>query len=337
MIDSVHLINFQKWIDKRIEFGPGVNVIVGESRRGKSSIFRALLFTLLNESKKMNFVNWDAKFAEVIVQINESVVTRRKNMTGTKNEYEIDELPLKAFGLDVPAEVQNITRIDEINVERQHDDYFLISLKPGPLGSYFNQLVGLESIDEAFAKSSSLQSETTAKLKAKKEQLIEIDEQRNQLSYLEAGSAAFSQLTTLKEDAAVITGRRDSIADKIAEIKEIEEAFDFNVEELLRQAGKLKSESNEVESKSEEITGLKKLIEQYPADINLGNIEELIATAMKLKEEEKRLDFIDDRIKEFNRLQDENYNIEMELTASLEELFKLSPKCPFCGGKWNEN
>ena len=40
-------------------------------------------------------MNWDAKFAEVIVDINGSVVTRRKG--NNLNEYEIDGMLLKAF------------------------------------------------------------------------------------------------------------------------------------------------------------------------------------------------------------------------------------------------
>ena len=42
MIEAVEIINFQPHENTVLEFAPGVNVIKGQSRSGKSSIIRSL-------------------------------------------------------------------------------------------------------------------------------------------------------------------------------------------------------------------------------------------------------------------------------------------------------
>lgn len=332
MINSVHLKNFQCHVDRTIEFDPGINIIVGESRKGKSAIFRALLFALLNESKKTNIVNWDAKFAEVTVGINNSIIVRTKG--ATRNEYKIDDMLLKAFGVDVPDEVKKITKIDEINVERQHDPYFLISETAGNLGKYFNELVGLDCIDEAFVKSTAIQSDTTGKLKAKKEQLDELMQKKEQLSFLEGCSGAFDRLLDVNKELEGITIAEREIADYIAGIAKYEAEFDYDVEDLLFRHNELKLKAEELETSRDGFSAWSLLVSRFPETVDLGNIDEILASAKAAKELRTKVLALEDLVANEIESRWIHHDIEQELICKIEELKKLSPTCPTCGGKW---
>lgn len=332
MINSIHLKNFQCHVDRTIEFDPGINIIVGESRKGKSAIFRALLFALLNESKKTNIVNWNAKFAEVTVGINSSTIVRTKG--ATRNEYKIDDMLLKAFGVDVPDEIKKITKIDEINVERQHDPYFLISETAGNLGKYFNELVGLDCIDEAFVKSTAIQSDTTSKLKAKKEQLDELAQKKDELSYLEDCSVAFDSLVSAKKEIDNITIAEGEIALYLAGIAKFEAEFDYDVEDLLYCHNELKLKAEELETSRDGFSAWSLLISRFPENIDLGNIDEILASAKAGKELRTKVLALEDLLVDEDERWSLDHDLEQELIYKMEELKKLSPTCPTCGGKW---
>jgi DNA repair exonuclease SbcCD ATPase subunit len=332
MIKSIHLKNFQCHVDRTIEFDPGINIIVGESRKGKSAIFRAMLFALLNESKKTNIVNWDAKFAEVTVDINGSTIVRTKGTT--RNEYKIDDLLLKAFGVDVPEEIKKITKIDEINVERQHDPYFLISETAGNLGKYFNELVGLDCIDEAFVKSTTIQSDTTSKLKAKKEQLDELAVKRDELLYLEDCSAAFDRVLSAAKELDGITIAEKEIALYCAGMAKYEAEFDYDTEDLFFRHNMLRQAAEKLNQGVDAYREFEQLITRFPETVELGNIEEIIARAKENKELRKKVMAIDDLVTDEEERAETDYELEQELIYKIKDLQKISPTCPTCGGKW---
>lgn len=333
MINKIQLNNFQKHKSKEITFDPGVNVIIGESRAGKSSVFRALLFALLNESKRTNIVNWDAKFAEVIVDINGSVVTRRKG--NNLNEYEIDGMLLKAFGVGVPDEVSEVILIDDINIERQHDSYFLISKTAGDLGKYFNQLVGLEEIDECFATTSQMQTKVNNDLKYKNEQANEYKEKMDELSFLpDCGNilkALQGNMTTaVKAEEDIV-----NIENIIYELEEIAKNDIVGLKNIESRFSEIQEFREEIKNTAVRLYSIEELLEGYPEeDIELGNIDEIMAVADKIIQDEDWLKSISSLVSEVKDFKEQEIIIDKELEKFLVELKKISRNCPTCGGTW---
>ena len=71
------------------------------------------------------------------------------------NGYEINGKTLKAIGTGVPDEVKDFFGISDINIQRQHDLPFLISLPGSQVSAYLNRVVGIEEIDRYLTASTS--------------------------------------------------------------------------------------------------------------------------------------------------------------------------------------
>lgn len=146
MLEKLKLLNFQGHIDSTLEFSKGVNVIIGESDEGKSSIIRAIEYLGLNSPSKNNYKNRKCKdkdLMQIAGTFNGTLVTRLKSKT--INQYQInDEKPFKALKTELPDEVQQIMNLKDINIQSQSDAYFMLNLTPGQVAKKINKVVNLE-------------------------------------------------------------------------------------------------------------------------------------------------------------------------------------------------
>ena len=148
MIQKLTLKNFEAHKDTLIDFENGVTIIKGNSNAGKSSLFRALRFVLLNEPGGEDFINFTENETEVTLQYNNHIVTRAKARGNKRNEYIVDGKVLKAFGQGVPDEVKQVFGLSEINYEWQFDKRpFLLAETGGYIAGKLNEIVNLDLID----------------------------------------------------------------------------------------------------------------------------------------------------------------------------------------------
>ena len=132
---------------------PGFNVIAGDSDAGKSSFIHAIELLLLNRMygkspKWETYKSWFPGTKETLVVSEfEDVVVQRRRATGV-NAYQIDDQkPLDPVNKDQPIQVLEATRMGKINLQNQHEKYFLLQETSGTVASYLNELVGLQIID----------------------------------------------------------------------------------------------------------------------------------------------------------------------------------------------
>lgn len=146
MLEKLELTNFQGHIHSVLEFSKGVNVIIGESDEGKSSIIRAIEYLGLNSPSKNNYKNRKCKdkdLMQIAGTFNGTLVKRLKSKT--INQYQInDEKPFKAIKTELPNEVQQIMNLKDINIQSQSDAYFMLNLTPGQVAKKINKVVNLE-------------------------------------------------------------------------------------------------------------------------------------------------------------------------------------------------
>jgi len=94
MIKNIRIINFQSHQNSFLKFDSGVNIIVGESDRGKSAIIRALRWLIWNRPTGDDFrSNWGGD-TEVTIEINDEVFITRKK-TKSFNGYIVKSLGKK--------------------------------------------------------------------------------------------------------------------------------------------------------------------------------------------------------------------------------------------------
>ncbi len=148
MLNSLTLKNFQAHVDSYLEFSPGVNVIIGESDEGKSSIIRAIQYLTQNRPTRNNFKHRYTKDPMHIIGVfddNKIVRTKSKAI----NTYTINNgEPFKALKTEVPDEVSAIIKMTSTNIQSQDDAYYMLSMKPGQIAKKINKVVDLDIMHE---------------------------------------------------------------------------------------------------------------------------------------------------------------------------------------------
>jgi DNA repair protein SbcC/Rad50 len=153
MIKNIRIQNIQSHDDSYLEFDPGVNIIIGNTDSGKSAIIRALRWVIWNRPSGDSLRSrWGGK-SSVEIETETGSVTRSKDK---KDEYLVNiagqtPLSLSAFGTSVPEEINQVLNINEINLQEQLDNHFLLGKgwTPGSVAAHFNKAANISKIDSA--------------------------------------------------------------------------------------------------------------------------------------------------------------------------------------------
>ena len=149
MIRKVAIQNFQIHKQTELEFKEGMNVIAGSSDNGKSSIIRAIRWVLMNRPTGFAFHTHGAKDDTAVAMVfgDYECVTRQK---GEKNSggYHHRGKTYAALRTDVPPEIERVLNLSEINIQSQHDPYFLLQDSPGEVAKKLNVVAGLGIIGD---------------------------------------------------------------------------------------------------------------------------------------------------------------------------------------------
>lgn len=156
MIEHIRLENFQSHRESEIELGAGLNVVVGSSDSGKTSILRALNMVMWNKPSGESLIShWAKRTGKVVsdlvvrVKVDGKWIERRR---GKGNSYALDVDSFKAMGSDVPEPIEKFLNMSEVNVQNQHDSVFLLSKSGGEIGRQLNRVVHLDKIDAAISE-----------------------------------------------------------------------------------------------------------------------------------------------------------------------------------------
>lgn len=130
--------------DLTIELKPGVNVIVGESESGKSTLIRAL-YLLADNSPRGGEKLYQSDLTDdpLFIQIKDNL---GNTIQRTKNKYFVNKgKALRAFGSGVPSPVKRILNFREINWQRQFAPKpFLLFDTGGGAAKQLNEFTGLK-------------------------------------------------------------------------------------------------------------------------------------------------------------------------------------------------
>jgi len=149
MIKSIKIKNFQSHRNTELVFDKGLNVIIGPTDSGKTAIIRAFKWLITNRPGGDEFRSYWGGDTEVSILADEKIISRYK--TNSENGYSLNETIFKAFGQDVPEEIQKALRMNEVNLQQQMDSPFLLSETPGAVALHFNKVAKLDKIDKALS------------------------------------------------------------------------------------------------------------------------------------------------------------------------------------------
>lgn len=233
MIKSIGLVNFLSHKETYVEFVPGLNVIAGDSDKGKSSVLRGITWVAKDKPSGDAIKNWDAGKKESVavemVLINpttgseESVIKER---IGSTSSYTLSTLPepLGVVGKDVPTEVLNMLNLAPLNFKGQHEQYAL-DISPGKLAKMINELVGLSIIDVSLKNLNTKIVKLKTLADAYSTDIERYNQDIDKLSYLEQMDADISELEQLEK-----TKREYTV--KVSELSKIIENIEASTKEL---------------------------------------------------------------------------------------------------------
>jgi exonuclease SbcC len=248
VIESLTLKNFQSHAESSLEFSSGVNVILGDTDSGKTSILRAINWVVTNRPRGSSFIRKGKKSCSVLVQTKTGSVERQKK--SSFNGYKIKTLESEgAFtevGTSVPQEVMPVICLGEINTQSQLSSHFLVGMSAGNISKSLSELLGFEFADglASLVKSGSTQvskdvsrlSEETSSLdlklnvlKRKLEAKDKVEESKkifNTLNEIAVNSSTLEMLLSTYKDANSKLKRANLILSKLGLVDSILTKFD---------------------------------------------------------------------------------------------------------------
>ncbi len=350
MINEIEITGFQSHKSTTIQFDKGVNVIIGSNDSGKSAIFRALSWVFQNRPLGEAFKNWDFPKGEPVtvgIDFGENWIIKRRSKG--KNIYETEEQTIEALKTDLPEEVTNVTKISEINLQSQHDRYFLLQDSPGEVAKKFNEIVGLDIIDVLFRRlNSSILSLRNADSEYE-HKINELDTQISERAYLDGIKPEIEKLETLVNTQESLEKESNSLKTLIEKLKAInEEIENAGVDDALEEKVCSLIVITEGYSKKRVLTNrLSSIVSAYKKNeqslndttewLNIEspvmNIKKMFDKGNSLADEQKGLNsFVEDYKGIEKRLSEKEKELE-SFTNKHKALLKKAGVCPLCGSK----
>ena len=152
MIKSMMARYFEGHHLSKLEFHPGVNVIIGTSDHGKSSLIRALKWCMFNEPRGSDFCNWDVnRETSVKLEFDDGTSVSRFRTRTSAGGYRFRSEDLTSFTSGVPLEVSDAMCLGPINLMEQDDAVFLLASTGGQVSRLLNECAGLETMDRSLS------------------------------------------------------------------------------------------------------------------------------------------------------------------------------------------
>ena len=239
-IKKVELHNFQSHEYTEMEFDRGLNVILGNSDVGKTTILRAIKWALYNEPKGDYFIRQGEKDVSCKVTFSNGVVVERLK-TPSKNSYFLvdasgNEMRFEGFGIDVPKEITDVTNMYKVsldnsnnktilNIAEQLDGPFLLNDQASLRASAIGRLIGVNYVDDALrtvVRDNKRTNQEIVELIKNKEDL---KKQLDEFSYIKEYKEKFEKITRIRN-------KIKTLQDRLELISKIKENLDKNRIEL---------------------------------------------------------------------------------------------------------
>lgn len=264
-IKRIIIDNFQSHEHSELDFELGLNIIVGQSDKGKSAIIRALKWVLYNEPRGSDFIRFGANECSVTIITGDNYTVTRKRK-GNKNIYVVinpdnEKHEFENFGNDVPLEVIQATGINRIkldtdsdsklNLNEQLDPPFLLSETGTLRAKTIGRIVNTNIIDAAERDIMKDITNNNALIKSLERQLLDINEELNGYSDIEKQEKNIKKIDILFEKFSLVNSTVEKLKDFQIKINSINQNIDDNNVTLknLKNTSTLSDKLNELKEK----------------------------------------------------------------------------------------
>ena len=334
MIERLQIQGYQRHTKLRVAFDPHTNTIVGPTDAGKSSILRAIRWVVTNKPDGIENINWDTDTAKVTLWANGHKVTRTRG-PGI-NSYELDGKVYKAFGSDVPPDIQTALNLGPVNFQFQDDLSFWFHDTPGQVSRNLNSIVNLTDIDTILSNLASRARTANTAFELAVERDKKAKEAYRGLAYTKALCNDFDVV----EGAAYHAIRMQGVAEALNGLLTRIQAARDTQQAATKQARKgavVVALGATAQSKQRAYTGLAGLLAkiatatkaaQLPT-YNLSNLTTALRTYKQAKQELAALDSLLSKATRHKEHAKEQTTHKAEAEETLRK--ESGGKCPICG------
>lgn len=236
-ITSVTLKNFQAHKDTTVQFDRGLNIIVGESNNGKTSILRGILWAIDNQPLGNDFIMAGENDCSVTINFSDGTYIKRGRTVKDTGYYEIRYIDdngkyidqtYRGFTNAVPVEVANVHQMPKVNITKdiethlnvlsQLDGPFLLTESPLVKASAIGRITGTHVIDAAIKESNKTIQSNRKLVKSYSEDLQQKENECKQLPDIKSMEAFTKKYAYIVK---YITKLNDSVIKINADLQQI--------------------------------------------------------------------------------------------------------------------
>jgi exonuclease SbcC len=243
-ISKVILNNFQSHSHTEIELDEGLNIIVGESNNGKTSILRGIMWVIDNQPLGTDFIMAGQNDCSVRIEYSDGTFIERGRTLKDTGYYKIryidengnlQDEEYRGFTNAVPVEVANVHQMPKVNITKdiethlnvlsQLDAPFLLTESPLVKASAIGRITGTHVVDAAIKDSNKTIQGNNKTIKTYESELKEKENALNALpdvqlmsDFTNAYAAILSHINRLSDDI-------DNIGNSYANIQNHEKAI----------------------------------------------------------------------------------------------------------------
>lgn len=203
-IKTVEIHNFQSHKDTKMDFDNNLNIIIGESNNGKTSIIRAIMWVIDDYPSGNAFITTGEKDCSVKITFSNGCFIERGRTLTASGYYRIgyyDEnnnfvnREFSGFHNEIPVEIANIHQMPLVNITKdlsthlnvisQLDKPFLLTESPLVKASAIGRITGTHIIDHAIKTINSSNLSDKKEIKVHTASLDEANDKLNKLPDLD--------------------------------------------------------------------------------------------------------------------------------------------------------
>lgn len=253
-IEQIILENFQSHEYTELNLSKGFNVLVGESRQGKSAIERSLYWVYENKPNGKNFIKRGADYAKVtIILSNGAIVSRMVEAKKTgKNIYEIiyPDGTCETGNTKILPTVQKLLGFSYFNIDKklslpinfykQGDSWYLIgnSLSSTDKARVIGALNGTNVADAIIRDLDTENNRIENLNKYALDKISNIDKELDDLNYLDNLNQTIEQNEKLLKKYQELLERKEKITKLLMTYKESKEGLE-NIQKIILQLNNL--------------------------------------------------------------------------------------------------